>query len=225
MPVNTAQAYLRAEGYHSALSITATQKFTDNLSLSIGKFNLMTLASRTPLIGGGGLNTFMNRAFALPSTGVSYTSETGGAGDRVVLSSPYSLGGIAEYQSDQFIFDLFLIDPRSAQSPRVIQRPFEEGVAIGGGVGIKSNFLSLTGTHMFRAAYSNASGINLDSISSSGRSISSIEGSETKKDTGFLHIILLKTFIKANPIQIEDGGFSVSTHYLMEIQRLYDGVC
>ena len=35
VPVNTAQAYLSAEGYHSALSITATQKFTDNLSLSV----------------------------------------------------------------------------------------------------------------------------------------------------------------------------------------------
>jgi porin len=194
VPVNTAQAYLRADGYHSALSISATQKLSDNFSLSIGKFNLMTLASRTPLIGGGGLNTFMNRAFALPSTGVSYTSETGGPGDRVVLSSPYSLGGVAEYQSDQFLFDLFLTDPRSAQSPRVIQRPFEEGVAVGGGVGVKSNLLSLRGTHMFRAAYSNASGINLDSISSAGRNISSIEGSETKKGYWFSSYYFTQNF-------------------------------
>ena len=74
LPVNTAQAYLRAGGYHSALSITGSQQINNELSVTVGKFNLMTLASRTPLIGGGGLNTFMNRAFALPSTGVSYTS-------------------------------------------------------------------------------------------------------------------------------------------------------
>jgi len=62
LAVNTAQAYLRAGGYHSALSITATQKLSDEISVTAGKFNLMTLASATPLIGGGGLNTFMNRA-------------------------------------------------------------------------------------------------------------------------------------------------------------------
>lgn len=52
VPVNTAQAYLRAGGYHSALSIIGTQKLSNELSVTIGKFNLMTLASRTPLIGG-----------------------------------------------------------------------------------------------------------------------------------------------------------------------------
>ena len=197
IPVNTAQAYLRANGYHSALSITATQKFGDNFSLSIGKFNLMTLASRTPLIGGGGLNTFMNRAFALPSTGVSYTSETGGPGDRVVLSSPYSLGGMAEYKSDRFFADIFLTDPRSAQSPRVIQRPFEEGVAIGGGIGTKTSLFSLTGTHMLRAAYSNASGINLSDLSSAGRNIASIEGSATKKGYWFSSYYFTQNFYQS----------------------------
>lgn len=185
VPINTAQAYLRAGGYHSALSITATQNLTNDISVTVGKFNLMTLASRTPLIGGGGLNTFMNRAFALPSTGVSYTSENGGAGDRVVLSSPYSLGGMVEYKKGPLQLVLFLTDPRSAQSPRVIQHPFEEGIAVGGGIGYSTNILSLNGTHMLRAAYSNASGINLNSISDIGRSISTLQGSETKKGYWF----------------------------------------
>ncbi len=52
-----------------------------------GGRSLMTLASKIPLIGGGGIDTFMNRAFALPSTGVAYTPLRGGAGDRVVLSA------------------------------------------------------------------------------------------------------------------------------------------
>lgn len=185
LPVNTAQAYLRAGGYHSALSITGTQKISDNLSVSVGKFNLMTLASRTPLIGGGGLNTFMNRAFALPSTGVSYTSATGGAGDRVVLSSPYSLGGMVEYNTDRVFFDLFLTDPRSAQNPRVIQRPFEEGVAIGGGLGFRTSVSSLNGTHMFRAAYSNSTGINLENISDFTGRLNSINSVGTKKGYWF----------------------------------------
>jgi len=47
--VNTAQAYLRAGGFHSALSIVATQKIDENLSLSIGKFNV-SLRRRPPFI-------------------------------------------------------------------------------------------------------------------------------------------------------------------------------
>ena len=185
VPVNTAQAYLRAGGYHSALSITGTQRINDSLSVTVGKFNLMTLASRTPLIGGGGLNTFMNRAFALPTTGVSYTSGTGGAGDRVVLSSPYSLGGMVEYNKGPLFLDVFLTDPRSAQSPRVIQRPFEEGVAIGGGIGFKTSLNALSGTHLLRAAYSNAKGINLDTISDFTGRLNSINSAETKKGYWF----------------------------------------
>jgi porin len=185
VPVNTAQAYLRAGGYHSALSITGTQRINEDLSVSIGKFNLMTIASRTPLIGGGGLNTFMNRAFALPTTGVSYTSGTGGAGDRVVLSPPYSLGGTVEYNKGPVLVDLFLTDPRSAQDPRVIQRPFEEGVAIGGGIGVKTSLNALNGTHLFRVAYSNAKGVNLETISDFTGRLNSINSVGTKKGYWF----------------------------------------
>jgi len=74
LPVNTAQAYVNAQGYHSALSVSVTQDFGEHVSVSAGKFNMLTLAAQTPLIGGGGVDTFMNRAFALPSTGVGYTA-------------------------------------------------------------------------------------------------------------------------------------------------------
>lgn len=199
VPVNTAQAYLRAGGYHSALSITGTQHINDALSLTIGKFNLMTLASRTPLIGGGGLNTFMNRAFALPSTGVSYTSGVGGAGDRVVLSSPYSLGGMLEYNKDKLLLDVFLTDPRSAQDPRVIQRPFEEGIAIGGGLGFMTSVASLNGTHMFRAAYSNATGINLENISDFTGRLNSINSVGTKKGYWFTSYYFTQNLFQSGP--------------------------
>ncbi len=71
IPVNAALAYVERDGYHSALSLSVTQDLGERFSVSAGKFNMMTLASRTPLIGGGGIDTFMNRAFALPSTGVA----------------------------------------------------------------------------------------------------------------------------------------------------------
>ena len=184
--VNTAQAYLYSKGYHSALSITATQKIDDHLTISVGKFNLMTLASYTPLIGGGGINTFMNRAFALPTTGVSYTQATGGAGDRVVLSAPYLLGGIAEINQGPFNLSILLSDPRSAQSPRVIEHPFEKGIELASGLTVKTNLLGLEGSHVVRGAYSNASGINLEDIDSfSGGSIRTIGSLTTKKGYWF----------------------------------------
>jgi porin len=182
--VNTAQAYLYPKGYHSALSLTATQRIDDHFTISVGKFNLMTLASSTPLIGGGGINTFMNRAFALPTTGVSYTQATGGAGDRVILSAPYLLGGIAEFNQGPFKVDISLSDPRSAQSPRVIDYPFEKGIQIASGLTVKTNLLGLNGSHIVRGAYSNASGINLDDIDTfSGGSIKTISAPTTK--TGY----------------------------------------
>lgn len=78
IPVNTTLAYGERDGYHSALFVSVTQDFGEYLSVSDGKFNMMTLASKTPLIGGVGIDTFMNRAFALPSTGVAYTALSGG---------------------------------------------------------------------------------------------------------------------------------------------------
>ena len=183
--VNTAQAYVRSDGYHSALSLTATQKIDDHFTVSLGKFNLMTLASNTPLIGGGGITTFMNRAFALPSTGVSYTQSNGGAGDRVVLSAPYLLGGFAIFNQGPFKVDLMLADPRSAQNPRVIQHPFEKGIQIGAGLTINTELLGLHGSHVMRGAYSNASGINLADVEDFTGNIRSITAPTTKRGYWF----------------------------------------
>ncbi len=138
IPVNTALAYVERDGYHSALSLSVTQDFGEYFSVSAGKFNMMTLASKTPLIGGGGIDTFMNRAFALPSTGVAYTAFRGGAGDRVVLSAPYLIGGIVTIKTEPVNFALMIADPRSAIDPRVIEHPFEKGLAVGGAATLKT---------------------------------------------------------------------------------------
>ena len=116
IPVNTAQAYLGEGTFHSALSISVTQDLSEQVSVSAGKFNMMTLASRTPLIGGGGIDTFMNRALALPSTGVAYTAARGGAADRVVISAPYLIGGLMTIKTAPVIVTFGLLDPRSAEN-------------------------------------------------------------------------------------------------------------
>jgi hypothetical protein len=41
------------------LSVVVTQMFNARVSASVGKFDMLDVLARTPLIGGGGANTFM----------------------------------------------------------------------------------------------------------------------------------------------------------------------
>jgi porin len=212
LPVNTAQAYVERDGFHSALSVSVTQDIGDNFSVSVGKFNMMTLASRTPLLGGGGIDTFMNRAFALPSTGVAFTSARGSAADRVVISAPYLIGGFATLKTDLATFTLALVDPRSAQNPRVIERPFERGVAVGGAVTVPTEIAGLRGYHTVRAAYSNARGIDLEDIPDERRSSLICGAVCTKKGYWFSSYAIQQNFFQSesNPA-LGWGLFTLAT--------------
>jgi porin len=161
VPVNAAQAFIANDSYHSALSLVVTQQVSKELSFSAGKFNTMTLASQTPLIGGGGLDTFMNRAFALPSTGIGVASP-GQVSDRLIVSPPYILGGVATLKTQPATFTLIVADPRNAQNPRVLERPFERGVGVVGGVTVPVEIAGRRGYHTLRGGYSNARGFDLD---------------------------------------------------------------
>lgn len=163
VPVNAAQAFIERDGYKSALSILVTQAFSENFSITAGKFNMMTLAAKTPLVGGGGIDTFMNRALALPGTGIGVASPDSVA-DRLIISPPYLLGAAATYKTDAFTAMLMVADPRNAQNPRVLERPFERGVGVGGGVTVNTELFGLRGYHSLRGAYITARGFDLDDI-------------------------------------------------------------
>ena len=64
LPVNTALAFPTLGGTTTDLSLTVTQKFGDAVSIALGKFNMLDVAARTPLIGGGGETTFWNIGLA-----------------------------------------------------------------------------------------------------------------------------------------------------------------
>ncbi|WP_177142798.1 carbohydrate porin [Variovorax sp. YR216] len=68
LPVNT-QMY-EPKDRDSAVSLTFTQRFSDTVSLTAGKFNMVDAASATPIVGGGGINTFWNLNFAAPPSGI-----------------------------------------------------------------------------------------------------------------------------------------------------------
>ncbi|WP_424361068.1 carbohydrate porin [Methylocystis parvus] len=179
LPVNAAQAFVAQNNYHTALSLIVTQQLSEQLSVSVGKFNTMTLASQTPLIGGGGLDTFMNRAFALPSTGIGVASP-GTVADRLIVSPPYILGGVATLKTDVATFNLIFADPRNAANPRVLERPFERGIGVVGGVTVPTEIAGLSGYHTLRGGYSNARGFDLDDIGESRTRLAPLVG-VTKK--------------------------------------------
>ena len=212
IPVNTALAYVERDGYHSALSVSVTQDFGEYFSVSAGKFNMLTLASKTPLIGGGGIDTFMNRAFALPSTGVAYTAFRGGAGDRVVLSAPYLIGGIVTIKTEPVNFALMIADPRSAIDPRVIEHPFEKGLAVGGSATLKTEIAGLLGFHTLRAAYSNARGVDLEDITDLSRPSARDSIVATKKGFWFTSYAVQQNFVQSqqNP-EVGWGLFTLAT--------------
>ncbi|QGM46352.1 carbohydrate porin [Methylocystis heyeri] len=163
LPVNAAQAFVSSETYHSALSVVFTQDIGERLSVSAGKINTMTLAAQTPLIGGGGVETFMNRAFAAPATGIGVTT-AGRVRDRLIVSPTYTLGAAATFRADPIKLTLAIADPRNAQDPRVLERPFEKGVVVGGIATFSTEIAGLQSFHTIRSYYSNARGFDLEDI-------------------------------------------------------------
>lgn len=69
IPVNTALAYPSLND--SMISLLFTQAFSETTALTVGLFNMFDVAARTPLVGGGGIDTFWNLAIAAPLTNIT----------------------------------------------------------------------------------------------------------------------------------------------------------
>lgn len=149
IPVNTALGFPRLGGYDRDTSIIVTQAFSEQLSISVGKFNMLDGAAKTPLIGGGGVDTFMNTALAAPISGVT---------------PAYLLGGIATLKTEPAVFTLMVYDPRNAQDWDVIEHPFNEGTTVSLSVTVPTKIAGLTGFYGARGVYSSKTGLDLADI-------------------------------------------------------------
>ncbi len=147
LPVNTALAFPRLGGTTADLSLIVTQKFGDAVSVSLGKFNMLDVIAKTPLIGGGGEATFWNIGLAAPVSGVT---------------PPYIVGGIATATTAVGKLTLMVYDPRNAQDPDVISHPFTEGTTTSLSTTIPITFFGFTGYHTLRGVYSTSEGFNFD---------------------------------------------------------------
>jgi len=109
IPVNTALAFPLLGGMTTELSLNISQKFGNNVSVSLGTFNMLDVASATPFIGGGGETAFWNLGLAAPICGVT---------------PPYILGGILSAKTTPATF---MYDQRNAENLDVIEHPFDQG--------------------------------------------------------------------------------------------------
>ena len=148
-PVNTAIGLPRLGGFDEDSSVSLTQRFGDQVSLTLGKLNMLDAASRRPLEGGGGLDTFQNIGFAAPVSGIT---------------PPYILGASLGLATEPVAFSALIYDPRNAQDFDVIRRPFDEGVTLSLTGTVPTNLFGRRGGHSLRGAYSTQEGLDLSDI-------------------------------------------------------------
>lgn len=148
-PVNTALAFPRSGGRENDTSLIISQTIGERISIAFGKFNMLDAAAKTPLVGGGGLDTFMNLGLAAPASGVT---------------PPYLFGAIATLRTEPASFTLMVYDPRNAQSWDVIKNPFSEGVTTSLSVKVPVTIAGLKGFYGVRGVYSSQEGLDLATI-------------------------------------------------------------
>ncbi|PZO02361.1 MAG: porin [Alphaproteobacteria bacterium] len=149
LPVNAMMGFPRLGGSDSETSIVVTQSFSDRLSVSAGKFNMLDAASRTPLLGGGGTSTFSHLGFAGPITGIT---------------PPYLLGVMGTLRTDTVIATVMIYDPRNAQDFEVIEDPFTDGVTVSLSTTFPVSLGGRPGFQAIRGVYSTQRGLNLNDI-------------------------------------------------------------
>ncbi len=149
IPVNTALAFPRLGGYDYDTSIVFTQVFNPTFALSFGKFNMLDAAAKTPLIGGGGIDTFMNLGLAAPVSGVT---------------PPYIVGASLGINTEPVSFNVFVYDPRNAQDWDVVTSPFSEGVTVSVSSTLKTEIGGLPGYYSLRGVVSSDEGTDLSNV-------------------------------------------------------------
>ncbi len=147
IPVNTALAYPSLNS--SMISLLLTQAFSPTTTVTLGLFNMFDVASRRPLVGGGGIDTFWNLSMAAPLTNIT---------------PPYIYGISFNTRTDIGSFGIFIYDPRDAQNLNVVRDLFGDGATYSGTATFPVTIAGLGGFQNFRVAYSTLDGIDLSSL-------------------------------------------------------------
>lgn len=114
LPTNS-QLFYPGDGDVFDLSASVTKTWTGGAKLTVGKINLLTLAEKVPVFGGGGHDGFQNLAMALPPTAIVPGS---------------ILGAQFDVPTSKAFFRLLVFDPRSQSRRSGFEDPFGDGVAV-----------------------------------------------------------------------------------------------
>lgn len=189
LPVNTALAFPPRGGHDRDTSLIVTQAFSSNILLNVGKFDMFEQSAKTPILGGGGLDTFMNLALATPVTGIT---------------PPYVLGANLTIKTAPATLTLFVYDPRNAQDWDVIEHPFEEGTTYLGALTVPIKIAGLDGYQNIKAAFSTQEGIDFSSIPELALPPEA-EGSLRSKDGRWYFAYSFQQYLYQNPENPQQG--------------------
>jgi len=119
LPSNTELFYPDNQGEEFDLSVNLTKTWNSGTSLTVGKVNVLDLAAKLPVVGGGGHEGFQNLGLALPPSAIVPGSLTG-----AMLAVP----------TKKALFRLWVFDPETQSQRSGFESPFSEGVGFLGSV-------------------------------------------------------------------------------------------
>lgn len=149
--VNTALYFPGIEGSDRSdlSSVYFGQKFGDNVSLLLGKINIIDLAGARPFAGGAGIDSFWNIVFAAPPSGTV---------------PPYLFGALLSVRTEPATFGLWVYDPNDMTNKTGFEDPFGDGVTFRGTVEFPVTIAGRSGHQGLVALYSNQSGTDLATL-------------------------------------------------------------
>lgn len=147
LPNNASLAFPGAR--EGDLGVEITQKFSDAVALKFGKLNMVDAAKATPIKGGGGIDTFMNTALAVPPSG---------------LIPPEIFGAFFSVNTKTVNYAVAVYDPLSAAQRTDLEDPFRDGVSFRASATLKVKPFGLPGFYGVKAMYSTMHAFDLRSI-------------------------------------------------------------
>ncbi|TWH24527.1 MULTISPECIES: carbohydrate porin [unclassified Aminobacter] len=150
LPVNVALLFPGTEWDErwDLMALFVTQRLSDQVSVSVGKFKGLELARATPLKGGGGIDTFWGN-LAAPISGITPATFNG-----ALISVP----------TKPVSYSLMIYDPTDATNQPLFSDLFENGVTINGGATLATSIGGLPGYYSIKGVYSTRTGTDFSEI-------------------------------------------------------------
>ncbi|GMM91976.1 carbohydrate porin [Qipengyuania sp. MTN3-11] len=149
LPSNSALFYPDSQGEAFDLSVNITKQWASGTALTVGKVNIFDLSAQLPITGGGGIEGFMNLAFALPPSAIVPNS---------------IVGALLNVPTEKALFRLWIFDPDSASQRSGIPTLFEDGVGALASVTVPTTIGGKVGYYALKLAASSRRGISTLSV-------------------------------------------------------------